>query len=69
MILHLELRLQIQSSNLTAQALAKVPTLPSPLESYVSNEEDSEPIVLGFHTRRADRPVLDPVVLQILDSI
>jgi hypothetical protein len=64
---------RIETSNTiqqpTAQVLAKVPTSPSPLESYVSNEEDSEPIVLGFHTRRADRPVLDPVVLQILDSI
>jgi hypothetical protein len=60
------LKLQIQSSNLTAQALAKVPTSPSPLESYVLKEEDSERIILGLHTRRADTPVLDSVMLQIL---
>jgi hypothetical protein len=64
-----QLRLQIQSSNLTTQALAKVPTSPSLLESYVLNEEDSERIILGLHTRRADRPVLDPVMLQILISL
>jgi hypothetical protein len=60
---------QNQSSDLTAQALAKVPAIPSPLESYVSNEEGSELIVLGLHTGRTERPVLDPVMLQILDSI
>jgi cell division septation protein DedD len=60
---------QFQPSGLTAQTLAKAPSSPSPLESYVSNEEDSELIVLGLHIRRAERPVLDPVMLQILESL
>jgi hypothetical protein len=60
---------QIQSNDLTAQTFAKVPASPSPLESYVLNEQDSERIILGLHTRRADKPVLDPMLLQILESI
>jgi hypothetical protein len=61
--------LEIHYSDLTSEALAKVSVSPSPLESYVSNEEDLERIVLGLSTRRAQRLALDPMMLQILESI
>ncbi len=58
-----------QSSLLTPETLAYVPTATSNLKTYLTSDEHFERFPFGLPSRRLGRPVLDPKVLQVLETL